>query len=132
MQPLHDNDDAAPLFVVETTQKRVVVPFVDRSAPRFREGFVGLEWVIYNDDVGATAGQHAANRRGHAGALLGRSEIMHRLAIREPGPKEMLIPRASDYAAAVAGEFVGEILPVAGADDLGTRIVPKTPGGEGD
>src|SRR5437764_13709608 len=76
-----------------------------------------LECVIYDDDVGATTGQHATDRSRHAGALLGRCEIMDRLAIREPCRKELPVPCACHDAAAVTGEFVGEVLAVAGADD---------------
>ncbi len=55
VQPLHNDDDRASLLVVEPGQKRMVVPFVDGVAPGFRQGLVGLQWVIDDDQVGAAA-----------------------------------------------------------------------------
>lgn len=61
-----------------------------------------------------------------------RSKIMNRLAIRELCWKESPIPCAGHDATAVAGEFVGEILAIAGANYVGCGIVPQTPRGECD
>ena len=58
---------------------------------------------------------------------------MHGLAVRcQAGREDPPIPRAHHDAAAIAGKFVGEILGIADTQDLGRRIMPKTPGGKRD
>jgi hypothetical protein len=47
---------------------------------------------------------------------------------RQAGREEPLVPVAGDDAAAVARQFVGEVLGIADAQDLGARVVPETPG----
>ena len=49
---------------------------------------------------------------------------------REPRREEPLVPVAGDDAPAIARQFVGEVLPVAGAEDLRARVVPETPAGK--
>src|SRR5215467_13044551 len=51
---------------------------------------------------------------------------------REARREEPLVPVAGDDAAAVAREFVGEVLRVADAQDLSARVMPETPGRKGD
>ena len=50
---------------------------------------------------------------------------------REACREEPLIPVAGEDAA-VAREFVGEVLGIADAEDLSTRVVAQTPGRKGD
>src|SRR6266446_1275553 len=50
----------------------------------------------------------------------------------ETGREETLVPVAGEDAAAIAREFVGEVLGVADAEDLRTRLVAEAPGREGD
>jgi hypothetical protein len=62
-----------------------------------------------------------------------RLKLGHRLALRRrPRREEPLVPVAGDDAPAVARQFVGKILRIADAQDLGTRVVPETPGRKGD
>ena len=49
-----------------------------------------------------------------------------------PRRKEPLIPVARDDALAIARQFVGKVLGVAGADDLGARVVAEAPGRKAD
>ena len=51
---------------------------------------------------------------------------------RQPGREEKLVPVAGEDAAAIAREFVGEILGVADTEDLRTRVVAQAPGRKGD
>src|SRR5438034_11506059 len=44
----------------------------------------------------------------------------------------MLVPIAGEDPPAIAREFVGEVLGIADAEDLRTRLVAETPGREGD
>jgi hypothetical protein len=132
MQALHDHDDGARGLVVEAAQQRIVVPFVDRVAPGFRQGIVRLERIVDDDDIGATAGQDAADRRRHSGSLLGGGEVVDGLSLREPGGKQRLVPGGVHDVAAVACQLVGEVLAVAGADDVFCCIMAKQPCDEGD
>ncbi len=56
MQPLHNDDDRAPLLVVEPRQERVVIPFIDRLTPGFRKRLVRLERIVDDDQVRSAAG----------------------------------------------------------------------------
>ena len=47
---------------------------------------------------------------------------------RQPGREEPLVPLAHHDAAAVARQFVGEILGIADAEDLRARLMPEAPG----
>ena len=133
MQPVHDQHDRTRQLVVEPAVKGVVVPLVDCLALRLRQRLFGLQQIVDDDDVGASPGQHAADRGGDAAALGRRLEFGHRLMPRrEPRRKEPLVPVAGDDAPAIARQFVGEVLRVAGTDDLGARVVTQAPGGKAD
>ena len=133
VQPLHDDDDGAVPLVVEPAVEGVVVPLVGGLPLRVGERLLRLQRIIDQDDVGAASGQHAAGGGGEPVALAGGDELLHRLAVRrQAGRKDLPIPRAHHDAAAIAGELVGEILGIADAQDLRRRVVPETPGREGD
>ena len=133
MRPVRDQHDGAGQLVVEPAVEGVVVPLVDCLALRLRQRLFGLQQIVDDDDVGASPGQHAADRGGDAAALGRRLEFGHRLMPRrEPRRKEPLVPVAGDDAPAIARQFVGEVLGITGADDLHARVVPKTPGRKGD
>ena len=111
----------------------MVVPFVRRLALGLRQGLLGLERVVDDDQVGSAAGQHPANRGGDARALRRRLEFGYGLmARRQAGREEALVPVAGEDAPAIARELVGEVLGVADAEDLRTRLVAEAPGREGD
>ena len=77
----------------------------------------------------APPGQHPADRCGEPAALLRRLELRHGLPLgREAGRECPLKPVARDDAAAIASELVGEILSIAGADDLHAGPTPEAPG----
>jgi hypothetical protein len=82
VQPVHDQDDRTAPGVVEPAVKGVVEPVVDRLPLGLREGLLGLQRVVDDDDVGTTPGQHAADRGGDAAALRRRLEFGHRLPLR--------------------------------------------------
>jgi hypothetical protein len=128
VQPLHDQDDAAVLLVIEPTEQAVVVPFVHRLALRIGERLIGLEGVIDNNDVAATAGQNATHGGGEAEALTGRHKFLDGLLLRrQTGGKKALVKGAGHHSPAVAGVLVREFLAVADTDDLGRRIMPEPP-----
>jgi hypothetical protein len=106
VEPLHDQNDAAAVLVIEATEQAVVVPFVDRLALRIREGLIGLEGIIDDNDVAAAAGQNAAHGGGEAEALAGRHKFLHGLLLRrQTGGKKALIKGAVHDSPAVAGVF---------------------------
>ena len=82
VQPLHDDDDGSPAFVVEPAVEGVIEPLVGSLSPRLGERFLRLQRVIDQDDVSAAPGQHAAIGRGEAIALAGGDELLHRLTVR--------------------------------------------------
>jgi len=129
VQAVHDQHDRTLQLVVEAAVERVVVPFVRRLALGLRQGLLGLQRVVDDDQIGAPPGQHTADRGGDARALGGRLELGHGLmAGCEAGREETLVPVAGEEAPAIARQFVGELLGVADAEDLGTRLVAEAPG----
>ena len=56
MNALHDDDDGAGALVVEARQQRVRKPLICAGAFGFREGVIGLERIIDDDDVSTPAG----------------------------------------------------------------------------
>jgi hypothetical protein len=112
VQAVHDQHDGAGEFIVEPAVKGLVVPFVGRPALRLRQGFLGLQRIVDDDDdVGTPPGQYPTDRGGDAAALRRRLELGHRLMPRrEAGWKESLVPVAGDDAPAIARQFVGEVL----------------------
>ena len=116
MQAVHDQHDGAAELVVEAAVEGVVEPFVRRLALGLRQGLLGLQRVVDDDQVGATPGQDSADRGGDARALRGRLELGYRLmAGCEADREETLVPVAGEEAAAIARQFVGEILRIADA-----------------
>jgi hypothetical protein len=88
VQPVHDQDDGAAELVVEAAVEGVVVPFVRRLALGLRQGLLGLQRVVDDDDVGTAPGQHPAYRGGDARALRRRLELRHRRALRREAGRE--------------------------------------------
>ena len=133
MQAVHDQHDGALLLVVQPAVEGMVEPLVGRPPLGLRQGLLGLQRIIDDDQVGTPPGQYAADRGREPAALRRRLELPHRLPLgREARRVEPLIPIGCQDPPAVARQFVGELLGIAGADDLRCRIVPETPGGKGD
>jgi hypothetical protein len=131
VQPVHDQNDRTLLLVVEPAVEGMVKPLVGRPPLDLREGLLGLQRVVDDDDVGAAPGQHAADRGGDAAALCGCLELGHRLmAWREAGREKPLIPVAGDDPPAVARQLVGEVLGIAdarsGCSGGGRGTTPET------
>ena len=133
MQPVHDHDDDTVTLVVQPAVEGMVEPVVGRLALGLRQGLLGLQGVVDDDDVGTSPGQHAADRGGEPAALRRRVEFGRRGALRrEAGREDPAVPVAGDDMPAIARQFVGEVLRIADAEDLRRGIMPETPGRKGD
>jgi hypothetical protein len=133
MQPVHDQDDRTRPGVVQSAVERVVEPVVSRLPLGLRQGLLGFQWIVDDDEVGTPARQHAADRGGEPAALRRGLELRHRLPLRrKTGREELPVPVAGEDVLAIARQFVGEVLRVTGADDLQAGFVPETPGRKGD
>jgi hypothetical protein len=85
VQAVHDQHDGPGELVVEAAVEGVVVPFVRRLALGLRQGLLGLQRVVDDDQVGAAPGQHTADRGGEAATLRRGGKFGHRLmAGRQP------------------------------------------------
>jgi len=133
VETLHDDDDDAGALAIEAAVEGVIEPFVGGGALGLGERLVGLEGIVDDEEVGATSGEHSADRGGEAHALGGGVKFGDGLTFGgETRGKELLIPVGVEERAAVEREFVGEVLGVATADDLRAGIVSEEPGREGD
>jgi hypothetical protein len=111
VQAVHDQHDRTGELVVEAAVEGVIVPFIGRLSLDLRQGLLGLQGIVDDDDVGTAPGQHPADRGRDPRALCRRLEFGDRLALRREARREQaLVPVAGDDAAAVAREFVGEVL----------------------
>ena len=133
VQPVHDQDDGPLLLVVEAAVEGVVEPLVGGPPVGLRQGLLGFQRVVDDDDVRTPPGQHPADRSGEPAALGRGFELGCRLPLRrEPGREQMPVPVAGDDAPAIARQLVGEVLGIADAEDLGARPVTEAPGRKGD
>jgi len=118
VQSVHDQHDRTRELVVEPAVEGMVVPFIGRLPLGLRQRLLGLQRVVDDDDVGTAPGQHSADRGGDARPKCCRLKFGHRLMPRrQPRRKKPLVPVTGEDAAAVAREFVGEILPWGYAND---------------
>jgi hypothetical protein len=119
VEPLHDQDDAAGLLVIETAKHGVVEPFIGGEATSVGERVIRFEGIVNDDEVSSPTGHGAANRRGDPYSSVGRGELVHScFRRRESRPKQTLIKLARHELTAVAGVLLGEILGVAGSNHL--------------
>jgi hypothetical protein len=81
MQALHDEDNPAVLLVVEAAIERIVIPLIDLVSLSLGNGLVRLEGIVDDEQVGAAAGQHAADGGGKPMALGRSHELLHRLLV---------------------------------------------------
>ena len=80
MQPLHDDDDAARILIIEPAVQGVVVPGIRSVALRFRQRFIRLQWIVDDDEIRTAPGQNAADRGGEPGTFPRGPEFLHGLA----------------------------------------------------
>ena len=132
VQALHDDDDGAPAFVVQTGVEGVVPELLDPAPLRRRERGLRLDRVVNDDQVRTAAEDGATDRRGVAEAVRGGGN----LALADPGDLELgeqvPVPWALDNGAEGGGMQVRELVGVADREDLQARIVAHGPGGVGD
>ena len=72
VEALHDENDGALLLVIEAGQKRRPIPIIDGTPGILRLSVASLHGIIDNDDIGAAAGEGAADGNGEAPAAFGR------------------------------------------------------------
>ena len=61
VEALHDHDNRPPFLVVQAGDEGAGVELDDLAARRFRHGLVGLERIVDDDQIGAAAGERAAD-----------------------------------------------------------------------
>jgi hypothetical protein len=89
-----------------------------------RQSLLRLQRIVDDDQVGAAAGQLAADRGGHPTALGRRLELRRRLTPQRESGREQGV---GTIRWAIARQFVGEVLRVTYAEDLGARLVAEGP-----
>jgi hypothetical protein len=110
VQPVHDQDDGPRSRVVEPAVEGVVVPLHWLLPLGLRQGLLGFQGIVDDDDVGAAPGQHTADRGGKAAALGRGVKFGGGLPLRrEPSRKDLPVPVAGEDAPAIARQFVGEV-----------------------
>jgi hypothetical protein len=103
VQPVHDQDDRTRPGVVQSAVEGMIEPVVRRLPLGLRQGLLGFQRIVDDDDVGTPSGQHATDRGGKPAALRRGLELGHRLPLRrEAGRKELPVPVAGEDMPAVA------------------------------
>ena len=112
-------------------EQRVVVPVVHRLALGVRDGLVRLERIVDDDDVGAVAGQHAADRGGEPPPSPRSLRVVGCL-VGQACPEQPLVSAGFHDRAGVAGELGGQVLAAGDGDDLRFGVMAKPEGRQSD
>ena len=108
VESLHDHDDHARGFVIQTGKQRAVEPFIDASALGFRNRFVGFQRIVDDDEIGAAPGQHAADRSREPKAASRSGELVQACpGVGQTRREQPLQPGRAHHVATVAGELFG-------------------------
>jgi hypothetical protein len=103
VQPVHDQDNGTRPSVVQPAVEGVVVPLVGGLPLGLRQGLLGFQRIVDDDDVRTPAGQHPADRGGEPAALRRGLELGDCLALRrEAGCEERPVPVAGEDMPAIA------------------------------
>ena len=134
MEPLHRHDDETVTLIIEPTQSRVVEPIDGTLQRDLGVGIIGFDRVIDDQDVAAPTGQSASHGSCETISTPGRFELAFGVLLRvQPGTEIYSFEeRRIEQRAAVTGEFVGEILRIAGADQPCAGVAAKQPGWQAD
>ena len=131
---LHDDDDRARALVVQTGQQSIGEPLVGGRPPDLRQGVVGLQGIVDDDDVAAATGQCAADRRRQPEPARGEFDLGFGVLVW-PDPRageDRPIPGRLEHGAEVVGMLFGEFGGIADADDAARRVASENERGESD
>ncbi len=131
METLHDDEDMTLALTIEAALDRLVEPVLHRSALGLRTDLAGIDRVVDDDQISATAGRHAADRRRDAVAV----ECGGDLALRDFDPEleareRFLKERILHDPREIAREVPRQLVVVAGAENPLLRIAAHDPGRE--
>src|SRR5580658_7557192 len=133
VESLHDHDDHTRGFVIQTGKQRAVEPFIDASALGFRNRFVGFQRIVDDDEIGAAAGQHAADRSREPKAASRSGELVQACpGVGQTSREQRLQPGRAHHIAAVAGELFRKALAIGNVDDRGVGTVAEPERWQGD
>jgi hypothetical protein len=103
VQPVHNQDNGTRPRVVQPAVEGVVVPLVGSLPLGLRQGLLGFQRIVDDDDVRTPARQHPADRGGESAALRRGLEFGGCLALRrEAGCEELPVPVAGEDMPAIA------------------------------
>jgi hypothetical protein len=103
VQPVHDKNDRTRPGVVQSAVEGVVEPVVRRLALGLRQGLLGFQRIVDDDDVGTPSGQDATDGGGKPAALRRGLELGHGLPLRrEAGREELPVRVAGEDMPAIA------------------------------
>jgi hypothetical protein len=125
VQPVNDQDDRTRPCVIQPAVKDVVVPLSHRLPLGRRQRLLGFQRIVMMMSAPrpvSTPPTEAASRQPWA--VVSNSEAACR-CVEEAGGKDLPVPVAGEDAAAVARQFVGEVLSITDAEDLYTGSCPR-------
>ena len=129
VKPLHRNAHETVRQIIEAAQGGIAEPLDRAASGDFRIGVIGLDRIIDDQHPATATGQRAAHRGGKAKPALCRLEFTFGGFFRvqsRPG-KHAFVKRCFEQRPAVAREFRGQLVGVAGANDAGTRRATQDP-----
>src|ERR1700690_921683 len=77
VESLHNDDDDAVLFTIQSAHERVVIPFVNARSPSFGKSIIWFKWIIENNHIRPSTSQYPAYGGRHPKALCSRQEIVY-------------------------------------------------------
>ena len=134
MQALHDDDHSALRRFVESCHGAGLQPFEGPLANGLRGGVGRLDRIVQDEDVGAHAGEGAADRGREPATAGGELQIIDRRQglAQLRAWEDRLILRGLQDLAALARELVGEVRAIGSGDDPKARVAAKHVGRKGD
>ena len=125
MEPLHDEDDCAVTLVIEAGQKCRPIAIIDGTPGILRLSVASLHWIIDDDDIGAAAGEGAANGNSEAPAAFGRHAFGLGVLGEPHVGEQRAIPVARDNGAELTGKGRSELMRVGDACKPHARVMPR-------
>ena len=96
MNPLLNQYDDSLIFVIEPAQECSLQPFNRSGSLNVRQGIVGLENVVENDEVAAPTGERATDGSSETAPFPGRHELGLRVLIPTQAGSGEYLPALSD------------------------------------
>ena len=126
---MRDHDDAAFLGVVQARHHFRVKTSVDLLDMVQIIGFIYINRVVENEQIGAVTGDRSVDRRRINATALRCRKVGHLgTVVREAGLEDVFVPARSHNGSNAVGDLVGQRFVVGHDQDMSRRFATQHPG----